>query len=217
MHRLLTTLKQAPIIPVYYHDDIDSCIATLEACYAGGIRIFEFVNRGTYAERNFDALLQHRDTYLKDLQLGIGTIKTAAQAAAYIKRGADFIVSPIVTAEIAAVAKQHSISWIPGCMTPTEISMAEVFGAPLIKLFPGDSLKPNFLKAIKPLFPDLKFMPTGGVDITQQSINEWKQAGVSAIGMGSKLFDNPENTTDLSWLSRRCNAVLTYYLNSAVV
>lgn len=200
----LETIQAYPVIPVYYNENPDTCVDVVKACYAGGIRVFEFTNRGPKAADNFKILQTYRNTHLPDLKLGIGTIKTVEQAHAFIGLGADFIVSPIVKGDLASVTKEAGVLWIPGCMTPTEIALAEELGAPLVKLFPGDTLGVGFLKAIKPLFPQVKFMPTGGVDITKESIDSWLDAGVTALGFGSKLFKAPEGALDYDWLKDRC-------------
>lgn len=205
----LKVIQDYPVIPVYYNEDAQTCIEVLKASYAGGIRVFEFTNRGPQAPENFKALLAYRDEHLPAMKLGIGTIKTVAQAEAYIELGADFIVSPIVRADLAEVTASHNILWVPGCMTPTEINLAEELGAPLVKLFPGDTLGIGFLKAIKPLFPNLKFMPTGGVDVNKENIDNWLNAGVTALGFGSKLFQQPENAKDYNWLTERCQLLIT--------
>lgn len=204
----LKFIQDYPVIPVYYHEDEQTCIEVLKATYAGGIRVFEFTNRGEKAAENFKALLAYRNEHFKDLQLGIGTIKTVAQAEAYIQSGADFIVSPIVRADLAEVCAANHILWIPGCMTPTEINLAEELGAPLVKLFPGDTLGIGFLKAIKPLFPGLKFMPTGGVDVNKENIDNWLNAGVTALGFGSKLFMQPDKANNYDWLTERCQLLI---------
>ncbi|QNL50543.1 bifunctional 4-hydroxy-2-oxoglutarate aldolase/2-dehydro-3-deoxy-phosphogluconate aldolase [Olivibacter sp. SDN3] len=203
-------IKRFPVIPVYYNDDPQTCIAILDACYQGGIRVFEFVNRGTRALANFEQLKSYRDEHLPTLQLGIGTIKQADTAAEYLELGADFIVSPIINPSIASITLQKNILWIPGCMTPTEIHKAEELGAPLVKLFPGSTLGPDFLKAIKPLFRDMLFMPTGGVNPDQLSISKWFDAGVSAVGMGSKLFEPPADAKDYNWLTAKCQEVMRF-------
>jgi 2-dehydro-3-deoxyphosphogluconate aldolase/(4S)-4-hydroxy-2-oxoglutarate aldolase len=205
----LQTIQEHPVIPVFYHQDPQTCVDVLTACYNGGIRVFEFTNRGEHAAHNFKVLLDYRNAHFPDLKLGIGTIKTPAQAEDYLNIGADFIVSPIVKAEIAKVSADRNTLWIPGCMTPTEINYAEELGAPLIKLFPGDTLGPGFLKAIKPLFPALKFMPTGGVDLDKDNIDGWLNAGVSALGFGSKLFNHTDTSgTGYAWLSERCRSLI---------
>jgi len=204
---VLDQIISHPVIPVYYNDDPATCLAVMSACYQGGVRIFEFTNRGEKAMENFQILQQERDVNFPDLLIGIGTIKTPEQAKTYIKLQADFIVSPVVTKELAEITKRSDTFWIPGCMTPTEIALAEELGAQLVKLFPGDLLGPSFLKAIKPLFQGLKFMPTGGVDIAPENITNWLQAGVTALGFGSKLFDAPAGSTDYDWLTERCERI----------
>mgnify|MGYP006170017009 FL=1 len=136
---------------------------------------------------NFTKLVDLRNEEMPDLLLGIGTIKTKEQAAAYIEIGADFFISPGFVPEVAALLKEKEILYSPGCMTPTEIIVAENAGIKFIKLFPGNMLGPDFLSSIKDIFPNLLFMPTGGVDTTAENINAWFKAGVSAVGMGSKL------------------------------
>src|SRR5690606_14749325 len=196
------------VLPAYYHDDIQTCLEARNACYQGGTRGCEFVNRGEKAPDNFSQLLSSQRAKWTDLLLGIGTTKTAAMASAYIQMGAKFIVSPVVKAEIAEVTLKNDILWVPGCMTPTEISLAEDLGAPLVKLFPGDILGTGFLKAIKPLFPAMRFMPTGGVNPTTESISGWFDAGVSAVGLGSKLFARPDGATGYSWLTDRARELM---------
>jgi len=208
MKNTLDHILKYPVLPVYYNDDIQTCVEVVNACYAGGIRVFEFVNRGERAPENFSQLLAYQRENWPDLLLGIGTIKTAAVATTYIEMGAEFIVSPVVKQEIADVTLKRGILWVPGCMTPTEISMAEDLGAPLVKLFPGDMLGTGFLKSVKPLFPAMRFMPTGGVNPTEESISGWFDAGVSAVGLGSRLFAKPEGATGFEWLADRSRALM---------
>jgi 2-dehydro-3-deoxyphosphogluconate aldolase/(4S)-4-hydroxy-2-oxoglutarate aldolase len=122
------------------------------------------------------------------LHLGIGTVKSKEEAEAFVKAGADFIVSPIVNPAVAEVAKGAGLPWIAGCMTPTEIYQAQQLGAAVIKLFPANILKPEFLRSIFTVFLGQKFIPTGGVEIDEKNIRDWFQSGVAAVGMGSKLI-----------------------------
>lgn len=191
---MLKKIEKHPVIPVFYHDDVDYCLEILEACYAGGVRIFEFVNRGKYAIENFKSLKAFAEKQYPDLRLGIGTIKNKEEAQQFITLGADFIVSPIFDPQIAEYCEENEVFWIPGCMTPTEVSNAEKSGAKLVKIFPGDTLGPGYIKSIRPLFPSLKFMPTGGVDLQEDNVLAWLDAGVFSLGLGSKLFQNlPES------------------------
>ncbi|PRY13871.1 2-dehydro-3-deoxyphosphogluconate aldolase/(4S)-4-hydroxy-2-oxoglutarate aldolase [Pontibacter ummariensis] len=209
--QVLDQILKTPAIPVYYNDDPKECIAVLKACYAGGIRVFEFTNRGAAALDNFKALKETALANFPDLKLGIGTIKDSSSAEAFIAAGADFIVSPIMDAEVASTVHQHELLWVPGCMTPTEIAQAEKAGASLVKLFPGNVLGTAFLGAIKALFPDLLFMPTGGVAPTEASIKEWFTAGVKAVGLGSKLFERDKASGEgHEWLSKRCAQMLEW-------
>src|SRR5690606_13567600 len=75
----LKVIQEYPVIPVYYNENADTCIEVLKACYAGGVRVFEFTNRGANAPQNFEALLAYRNEHFTDMQLGIGTIKTVVQ------------------------------------------------------------------------------------------------------------------------------------------
>jgi 2-dehydro-3-deoxyphosphogluconate aldolase/(4S)-4-hydroxy-2-oxoglutarate aldolase len=120
--------------------------------------------------------------------LGVGTIKSVTDAEQFISAGADFIVCPIVNVEVARLVHKHELLWIPGCMTPTEIFKAESNGAALVKIFPGNILGPSFIAAIKELFPQILFMPTGGVEINKENLLAWFNAGVCAVGIGSKLI-----------------------------
>ncbi len=206
--QVLDTIRETPAIPVYYHADAETCKAVLEACYKGGLKVFEFTNRGEKALENFKILKEVADEHYPDLKLGIGTIKDTESAEQFIAAGADFVVSPITDVSVAEAVQAHDLLWIPGCMTPTEIAQAEKAGASLVKLFPGNVLGPGFLKAIKELFPKLLFMPTGGVSPTADSINEWFGAGVTAVGLGSKLFEADAGSQGFNWLSDRSAKVL---------
>ncbi len=179
-------IKQG-LLPLFYNSDTTVSIELLKALYAGGVRSVEYTNRGEAALANFRAMKKVCEAELKGMYLGIGTIKNAGMARTFIDAGCDYIICPGLVPDVAEVADANSMLWIPGCMTPTEIIAAEKLGAKMIKLFPGNILGTVFLTAIKELFPDLLFMPTGGVDTTPENIGAWFKAGVCAVGMGSKL------------------------------
>ncbi len=181
-------IKQHGLLPLFYHDDPQVCISVTKALYDAGVHVIEFTNRGNQALENFKALIKERDASMVDLLLCIGTIKTADHATKFIDAGADVLISPVFDSSVCDIAYMQKILWIPGCTTPTEIHHAEKSGCNLIKLFPGELLKPSFVEAVKPLFPDLDLMVTGGVDTSAESISAWFKAGVCAVGMGSKLI-----------------------------
>jgi 2-dehydro-3-deoxyphosphogluconate aldolase/(4S)-4-hydroxy-2-oxoglutarate aldolase len=181
------TIVNQGVLPLYYNDDETVTIETLRALYRAGIRAVEYTSRGTAALGNFIKMLEIRNAEMPEMLLGIGTIKNIKQAEEYFQAGADFFISPGFVAEVAEFLIPKDVLYSPGCMTPTEIIAAEAAGVIFIKLFPGNALGAGFMSAIRDVFPNLKFMPTGGVDTTKESIESWFSAGVSAVGMGSKL------------------------------
>ncbi len=185
---IIQRLKQQKLLPLFYHSDKTVCLGVMNALYASGIRIIEFTNRGDAALQNFKALVECRNQSMKDLLLAIGTIRTTEQAQSFIEAGADFLVSPVFDSAVCAVALSHKKLLMPGCMTPTEIHLAENAGCQLIKLFPGNLLGPSFVNAIKELFPAVDFIPTGGVEVSKENLEAWFASGVCAVGMGSKLI-----------------------------
>ncbi|RYF86793.1 MAG: bifunctional 4-hydroxy-2-oxoglutarate aldolase/2-dehydro-3-deoxy-phosphogluconate aldolase [Chitinophagaceae bacterium] len=180
-------LLEQKVLPLYYHDSAEVSIEILRALYAGGVRILEYTNRGESALENFELLRKIADKEMTDLQLGIGTIKTKKQAKKYIEAGADFVVCPSINEEVGEVVINEKLLWIPGCMTPTEIATAENAGAEIVKLFPGNLLGPSYITSIKDLFPNLRFVVTGGVEAEESNLKAWFKSGVVGVGMGSKL------------------------------
>ena len=185
---LLDAIPRQGILPLYFFKEAEVCLQVLRVLHRLGIKAVEFTNRGDAALEIFRKMRTLCDTELKDMYLGIGTIKNAAAAKRFVDAGADFLISPGMVDEVAQVAQENRMLWVPGCMTPSEIIHAENLGAKMIKLFPGNILGPEFMTAIKALFPGLLFMPTGGVDLDQENIRGWFNAGVCAVGMGSKLI-----------------------------
>lgn len=185
---LLKLIPEQGLLPLYFTKDTEVSINVLKALYNAGIRAVEYTNRGEAALQNFKRMREVCDTELKGMYLGIGTIKDGNTANIFIDAGADYIISPGLIKSVAKTADNNNMLWVPGCMTPSEIIRAETLGAKMIKLFPGNILGPAFLSAVKELFPNLLFMPTGGVDLDKENIAGWFKAGVCAVGMGSKLI-----------------------------
>ncbi|WP_205509129.1 bifunctional 4-hydroxy-2-oxoglutarate aldolase/2-dehydro-3-deoxy-phosphogluconate aldolase [Longitalea arenae] len=185
---IIVQIRQQKMLPLYFHKDVQVSIDVLKALYQAGIRAVEYTNRGAEAVANFKAMRTIVNESMPGMLLGIGTVKTVEDAERFIKAGADFIISPVVYPPVAKVVQDAGLVWIPGCLTPTEIFTAEMNGAKMVKIFPGSVVGPSYISAIKELFPGLLFMPTGGVDTTAENIKEWFDAGVVAVGMGSKLI-----------------------------
>lgn len=176
------------MLPLYFNANEFITLNVLKAVYKAGVKAIEYTNRGEAALSNFKAMVQLRNEQMPTLLLGVGTIKNMQQAKDYLDSGADFLVSPGFVPEVAEHCVANNIFYAPGCMTPTEIIASENAGIKFIKLFPGNMLGPEFLSGIKDIFPKLLFMPTGGVDTTEENIKGWFKAGVCAVGMGSKLI-----------------------------
>ena len=210
---LLKLIPEQGILPLYYFKDEETSVEILKALYNAGIRAVEYTNRGEAALNNFIKLRKIIDNELKGMYLGIGTIKDGAMAQTFIDAGADYIICPGLVESVAVVADKHDMLWVPGCMTPSEIIKAETLGAKMIKLFPGNILGPGFMSTVKELFPNLLFMPTGGVELDRGNIESWFKAGVCAVGMGSKLIskDVMENKkyTELTFSTREAMEIIS--------
>lgn len=188
---ILRLVAEQGMLPLYFYADTEVSIEVLRTLYRAGVKTVEYTNRGEAALKNFEAMRKVCDTELDGMYLGVGTIKNGTQAQAFIDAGAHYIISPGLVEDAAAVADKNDVLWVPGCMTPTEIIKAEQMGAKFVKLFPGNILGVGFVQAIKELFPNVMFMPTGGVDLDRGNIEGWFKAGVKAVGMGSKLISKP--------------------------
>ncbi len=186
--KAIDAILQQGMLPLYFNADETVSIEILRSIYKAGVKAVEYTNRGEAALHNFKKLVEVRNAEMSGMLLGVGTIKNVQQAEDYIAAGADFLVSPGYVKEVADKANSINMLYAPGCMTPTEIIAAENNGISFIKLFPGNMLGPEFLSSIKEIFPKLLFMPTGGVDTTRENIEGWFNAGVCAVGMGSKLI-----------------------------
>ncbi|WP_109830564.1 bifunctional 4-hydroxy-2-oxoglutarate aldolase/2-dehydro-3-deoxy-phosphogluconate aldolase [Reichenbachiella versicolor] len=187
-------MKETGVVPVFYHNDVEVCKQILKACYDGGTRVFEFVNRGDFAHEVFGELVKWAAVECPELILGIGSVVDAGTTSLYIQLGANFVVSPILNADMAKVCNRRKIAWSPGCGSLTEISYAEELGAEVVKIFPGSQVGgPSFVKAVMGPFKWSSIMPTGGVEPTEENLKVWFDAGVHCVGMGSKLFVKDSN------------------------
>ncbi|SOE19795.1 2-keto-3-deoxy-phosphogluconate aldolase [Spirosomataceae bacterium TFI 002] len=185
-------LAQNPLVPVFYHDDVDFSAKMIKACYDGGIKIFEYTNRGEKALGNFKELMPFVKKECPGMKFGIGTIFTVDQAQDFIDASTDFIVQPCFSAEVGAFCATNNTPWIPGVITPTEIHNALTAGAEVVKIFPGNLVGPSYVKSLLGPFKNLKVMVTGGVEPNMESIGSWMGAGATAVGLGSQLFKNDD-------------------------
>lgn len=182
-------MKETGMIPVFYHAQAETAKQVLKACYAAGVRVFEFTNRGDYAHEVFADLNKWSAVELPEMILGVGSVVDAGTTSLYIQLGANFVVSPVLKEEMALVCNRRKIAWSPGCGSLNDISRAEELGAEIVKIFPGSSVGgPKFVAALKGPCPWSSIMPTGGVEPTEENLRAWFDAGVTCVGMGSNLF-----------------------------
>ena len=203
-------MKENGIVPVFYNADIAVCKQVLKACYDAGLRTFEFTNRGDFAHEVFADLNKYAKAELQGMMMGVGSVLDAGTTSLYLQLGADFIVSPIVNAEMAKACNRRKVAWMPGCGSVTEISYAEELGAEVVKIFPGAQVGgPAFVKGVKGPLPWASIMPTGGVSPTEENLKEWIAAGVHCVGIGSKLFvKNTEGAYDYAAITQTISSAL---------
>jgi len=183
---IFAVIEKTALIPVFNHNNPEVSKQVLDACYAAGLRLFEFTNRRASAFEVFKDLSEHARQY-RDLVLGAGTIFTRADAIKFHDFGARFVVSPALVPEMAAINHIDELMWVPGCGTVSEVYQAHRMGAKLVKVFPGNVLGPDFVKSVKDVLPAVPLMPTGGVSPTRENLLAWFGAGVTCVGMGSQL------------------------------
>lgn len=181
-------MKNSGMVPLFFHSDINVAKSVLKACYDGGARLMEFTNRGDFAIEVFKALISYATQELPGMILGVGSVTDAAAASQYMLYGANFVVTPVFREDIAIVCNRRKVLWSPGCGSLTEIAKAEEWGCEIVKLFPGSTYGPGFVKAIKGPQPWTSIMPTGGVSTEEANLRGWFEAGVHCVGMGSKLI-----------------------------
>ena len=187
--QVLDAIVSTGMVPVYYNKDVEIAKQVVKACYEGGVRAFEFTNRGDFAHEVFAELIKFAAKECPDLVLGVGSIVDAGTASLYLQLGANFVVGPLFNPEIAKVCNRRLGPYTPGCGSVSEIGFAQEVGCDLCKIFPAGNVGgPSFVKNIKAPMPWSMIMATGAVEPTEENLSAWFKAGVTCVGMGSKLF-----------------------------
>lgn len=182
-------MSQTGMVPVFYNNDLEISKQVVKACYEGGVRAFEFTNRGDFAHEIFSELVKWSAQECPDMILGIGSIVDAGTASLYLQLGANFVVGPLLNPDIFKVCNRRQVAYIPGCGSVSEIGYAQELGAEVVKVFPAGNVGgPSFVKNVKAPMPWSSIMVTGGVEPTQDNLTKWIEAGVTCVGMGSNLF-----------------------------
>ncbi len=197
------------MVPVFYHKDAETAKKVLKACYDGGVRAFEFTNRGDFAHEVFAELVRYAAQECPEMAVGAGSVVDPATAALYIQMGACFIVGPMFNPEIARVCNRRMVPYSPGCGTVTEVGNAQEAGCDLCKVFPGDVLGPAFVKSLMAPMPWSRIMVTGGVEPSEENLRAWMKAGAFCVGMGSKLFPSEKvKAEDWEYITVQCRNAL---------
>ncbi|MCB0651309.1 MAG: bifunctional 4-hydroxy-2-oxoglutarate aldolase/2-dehydro-3-deoxy-phosphogluconate aldolase [Saprospiraceae bacterium] len=183
-----SVMKDTGMVPLFFHPDVELGKKVIKACYEGGGRLLEFTSRGDFAHEIFGALNKYALAELPGMILGVGSVTDAGAASLYMQLGANFVVTPVLREDIALVCNRRKVLWSPGCGSLTEIARAEELGCEIVKLFPGGTYGPGFIKDIKGPSPWTSIMPTGGVSPTEENLRAWFEAGVTCVGMGSQLI-----------------------------
>lgn len=181
--QIIEQLLNPGIIAVVRAKRADQAVPLAEALVAGGVIAVEI----TMTTPNAIAAIKEASSKLGTRALiGVGTILDEATCQAAIDAGAEFVVSPICRRELVPIAQKAGKPIMLGSYTPTEAQLAHEAGADFIKIFPADTLGPNYIKALRAPLPHLKIVPTGGVDL--KTIGDFFKAGVAAVGAGSALI-----------------------------
>ena len=206
-------IRTTGIVPVFYNKDAELAKKVVKACYDGGIRAFEFTNRGDGAHKVFEQLMDFVRAECPGMALGAGTVIDAGTAALYIQMGADFVVSPCLAEDVAKLCNRRGVPYSPGCGTVTEIVKAQELGCDLVKVFPAGNVGgPSFVKNVLGPLPWSMIMCTGAVEPTEENLKAWAASGVTAVGMGSKLFPK-EGVASGDWaaISELCRKCLDWF------
>lgn len=209
--QVLSKIAATGMVPVFYNKDAETAKRVVKACYDGGVRAFEFTNRGDFAHEVFEEVVKFAAVECPDMAIGVGSIVDAPTASLYIQLGACFVVGPLFNADVAKVCNRRLVPYTPGCGSVTEVGMAQENGCDLCKVFPGDVLGPKFVKGLKAPMPWSMIMVTGGVSPDEDNLTAWIKAGATCVGMGSKLF--PKDVVaagDWQKVSDKCSEALAY-------
>ena len=189
---VLAKMGETGVVPVFYHKDPEVAKQVVKACYDGGIRAFEFTNRGDFAHEVFAEVVKFAAKECPDMAMGVGSVVDPATAALYIQLGACFVVGPLFNPEVSKVCNRRLVPYTPGTGTVSEVGAAQETGCDLVKCFPGDVLGPKFIKGLMAPMP-------------------WTKAGVFCVGMGSKLFPKDKVVAqDWQYVTDKCREALGY-------
>jgi 2-dehydro-3-deoxyphosphogluconate aldolase / (4S)-4-hydroxy-2-oxoglutarate aldolase len=211
--QIIQKIMQEGVVAVLRGETAEEVVAMAEEAIRGGIKVIEITMTVPFALKAIEKLAQ---TYKWDSSdestyaiIGVGTVLDAETARAAILSGAQFVVSPFLSAETVTMCNRYRVPVMPGTMTIKEINEALELGADIVKLFPGNLYEPSVIKAIKGPLPQANIMPTGGVSL--DNLGEWVKAGAVAVGIGSDLTTEAVKNKDFSLIQKKAAAYVDAY------
>ena len=207
--QVIQKMQQTGMVPVFYHSDAEVAKQVIRACYDGGVRAFEFTNRGDFAHEVFAECVKFAAKECPEMAMGVGSVVDAPTAALYMQLGASFVVGPLLNADVAHVCNRRLVPYVPGCGSVSEIGKAQELGCDVTKVFPGDVYGPAFVRGLMAPCPWSKIMVTGGVSPDEANLTAWFRAGAFCVGMGSKLFPKDRvQAQDWAYVTEQCRSSL---------
>ena len=181
--QIITRIKDSGIVAVIRSDNTEKARRIVDACIEGGVPAIELTFTVPFAHKVIEELAKSYNP--ADIILGAGTVMDAETARIAMLSGANYIVAPYFDPDTVKMCNRYRVAVMPGVMSCTEAVHAMEAGADILKVFPGDTLGPAFIKAIHGPIPQALIMPTGGVDV--DNVGDWIKAGAVAVGAGSSL------------------------------
>lgn len=196
---VLSRIVDSGLVAIVRTDSAEQAARIADACAEGGVAALEVTFTVPAAASVIESLTKRYRP--NQIAIGAGTVLDPETARIALLAGAQFLVSPSLNPETARSANRYQVPYMPGVATPREVVEAMECGCDILKVFPGETLGPTFLKAVKAPLPQAALMPTGGVSI--DNVATWIAAGAVAVGVGGNLIAGAKtgdykSITDLS-------------------
>lgn len=200
MDKTINEINTSKVIAIVRLDDLSNAVKLTRALLSGGINVIEFTLTNPEA---MQAISRVRDAVGNRAVIGAGSVITPLQVQQVAESGAQFVVSPVTKADVIEACHQYNLPAIPGAYTPTEILKAWEMDVTAVKVFPARDLGANYIKDVLAPLPQLRLIPTGGVNV--QNVADFFLAGASGVGVGSALC-NREAISSQDWDTLSKNA-----------
>jgi 2-dehydro-3-deoxyphosphogluconate aldolase / (4S)-4-hydroxy-2-oxoglutarate aldolase len=197
-------MATVPVIAIVRLPEAGAAVPVAEAVHAGGIRLIEVT---LTTEGALDSVAAMREAGLDGLSVGVGSVRTVEDAKRSIDAGAEYVITPTTHVAVIEAATSAGVPIACGGLTPTELDIAHQAGADYVKLFPASAVSPRYLREVRAPMPDLRIIPTGGINAA--NIAEFRDAGAVGVGIGSALVDEKTvANSDWTELERRATAMV---------